>query len=92
MNELGTYAAKAHRELGALVKASADAAYFCGVNHADFASGHGAGCHAFEQQSDLITQLCADLAADDTKAVLLIKGSRGMKMENVFAAISQIKS
>ncbi len=91
MNELGTYAADAHRELGALVKTSADAAYFCGVNHKDFALGHGEGCHAFEQQADLISQLCADLAADDTQAVLLIKGSRGMKMETVFAAIAQRK-
>ncbi|MDD5947828.1 MAG: UDP-N-acetylmuramoyl-tripeptide--D-alanyl-D-alanine ligase [Oscillospiraceae bacterium] len=89
MNELGAYAADAHHALGALVRESADAAYFCGVNCFDFAAGYGDGCHAYPEQSALIAQLCADLQGDDVKAVMLIKGSRGMQMENVFAAIAK---
>ncbi len=89
MNELGDYAADAHRALGALVRESADAAYFCGVNYADFAAGYGEGSYAYPEQAALITKLCADLQADDTKAVMLIKGSRGLQMEKVFAAIAK---
>ncbi len=89
MNELGAYAADAHRALGALVRESADVAYFCGVNFSDFAVGYGDGCYAYLEQSSLIEKLCADLQEDDTKAVMLIKGSRGMQMEKVFAAVAK---
>lgn len=89
MNELGVYATDAHRALGALTRESADAAYFCGVNAADFSAGYGDGCFAYPEQSALIEKLCADLQEDDAKAVMLIKGSRGMQMEKVFAAIAK---
>lgn len=89
MNELGAHAKDAHRALGALAKDCADHVFFCGVNHADFAEGCGEGCFAYDTQSALIDVLCDTVSAlGDVPVTMLIKGSRGMKMENVFAALS----
>ena len=87
MNELGDYAPARHRELGALCREYADAAYFCGENYADFAAGYGSGETAFAAQADLIPVLLAALSADDTPACMLIKASRGLHMERVYEAI-----
>ena len=88
MNELGEYAADAHRELGAFCKAHVDTAYFCGDNYADFAAGYGDGVKAFAKQEDLTAALLNDLSAlTASPCCMIIKASRGLKMENVYDAV-----
>ncbi len=88
MNELGDYAAKAHRELGEFAKTIVDAALFYGPNHADFAEGYGEKAQVFTQQAELSAALLTLLEMKkDQPVYLLIKGSRGMQMEHVFEAI-----
>lgn len=88
MNELGEYAADAHRELGAFCKAHVDTAYFCGDNYADFAAGYGDGAKAFAKQEDLTAALLNDLSAlTASPCCMIIKASRGLKMENVYDAV-----
>lgn len=89
MNELGDYAPREHKALGGLARDCADYAFFCGVNHADFAAGYGDGCFAYDTQDALIDALCDTVSAmGEVPVTILMKGSRGMKMENVFAALS----
>jgi len=88
MNELGDYAAEAHRTLGEYCKKNVDTAYFCGVNYCDFAAGYGEGAHAFEKQEDLTAALLQDLPSlSASPCCMLIKASRGMRMENVYQAV-----
>lgn len=90
MNELGIFAAAEHEALGRLAAQSAEDVFFCGVNHADFARGCGDRCYAYAAQEALIPQLCETVAAlGESPVTILIKGSRGMKMENVFAALEK---
>lgn len=90
MNELGAFAAAEHEALGRLAAQSAKDVFFCGVNHADFARGCGDGCCAYAEQDALIPQLCETVAAlGDTPVTILIKASRGMKMEHVFEALAK---
>ncbi|MBR5371828.1 MAG: UDP-N-acetylmuramoyl-tripeptide--D-alanyl-D-alanine ligase [Oscillospiraceae bacterium] len=88
MNELGEYAANAHRELGAFCRAQVDTAYFCGDNFADFAAGYGDGAKAFAKQEDLTAALLNDLPGlTGNPCCMIIKASRGLKMENVYDAV-----
>lgn len=93
MNELGEYAADAHKNLGVYCKTHVDAAYFCGDNSADFASGFGDGARAYARQNDLTAALLHDLVElSASPCCMLIKASRGMHMENVYqAVVNQLK-
>ncbi len=88
MNELGDFAQERHKALGEMCKTAADTAFFCGVNHADFAAGYGSAETAFAEQNDLISALLryADAFSDEPH-VVLIKGSRGLHMEHVYDAL-----
>ena len=91
MNELGDYAADRHRALGAQCREYADAAFFCGVNHADFAEGYGAAETAFPTQPELISALLAFFRKlPRTPVYVLIKGSRGLHMEHVYTALADL--
>lgn len=90
MNELGDYAADAHRTLGAYCKEHLDACWFCGVNHADFAEGLGKDAHVFSEQEALIASLTEALPSLTAEpCCMLIKASRGMHMERVFEAVKK---
>ncbi|MBR3043309.1 MAG: UDP-N-acetylmuramoyl-tripeptide--D-alanyl-D-alanine ligase [Oscillospiraceae bacterium] len=84
MNELGEFAAARHRELGALCRKYADAAFFCGENYKDFAEGYGDAVCAVPEQDMLIEALEKVLRTHAGIPIcFLIKGSRGMHMERV---------
>ena len=91
MNELGDYAADRHRTLGDQCRTYADTAYFCGINYRDFAEGYGTAETAFETQEALITALLRDLRAQaGVPLCILIKGSRGLHMERVNDALTDL--
>lgn len=90
MNELGDFAAYQHRRLGRLCGEYTDAAFFCGENYRDFAEGYGAAHTAFATKEEMLPKLLQKLPEYlDGETYLLIKGSRGMKLETVYDAISQ---
>lgn len=90
MNELGDFAADRHRTLGELCKTTVDAAFFCGVNAPDFAQGYGRQT-AFTEQADLISALLPQVALLTAEpCFILIKGSRGVHMENVYDALAAV--
>lgn len=89
MNELGDFAANAHKSLGELCRSSTDTALFCGVNYNDFAEGYGDTAAAFPTQGEMIATL-PRLFPSKEPAVVLIKASRGLAMEYVFDALSKI--
>ena len=85
MRELGARAAELHRDIGADAKAM-------GVQHlyvvGDFAqaavSGFGDGGKAFDSQEELVKALLPVLKKNDR---VLVKGSRGARMERVVQAL-----
>ena len=89
MNELGDFAANAHKTVGEICKSETDAALFCGANYNDFAEGYGDDSAAFETQAELIAAL-PRLFPTNEPAFVLIKASRGLAMEHVFDALSDI--
>lgn len=89
MNELGDFAANAHKTIGEICKSETDAALFCGANYNDFAEGYGDSSDAFETQDELIAAL-PRLFPTNEPAFVLIKASRGLAMEHVFDALSDI--
>ncbi|MEM7135385.1 MAG: UDP-N-acetylmuramoyl-tripeptide--D-alanyl-D-alanine ligase [Myxococcota bacterium] len=87
MKELGAESAKAHQQVGSLV-AEADVFLFVGCGHEmhaaiDEANARGTDTLWFEDSAD-----CAQLADRlPLNAVLLVKGSRSMRMERALAPL-----
>lgn len=94
MQELGIFSSQAHRLLGELCREMTDVAFFVGDSYQDFARGYGESRHVFKTKEELCIYLKEYILADNicAKDVLLIKGSRSMKMEEVFLHIKKFLS
>lgn len=89
MKELGDSSNEEHRALGQAIASDAaiDAAYFFGREMAlahGAANGSAVQSRSFTDKAALIEQLQKDVGPND---LVLVKGSRGMKMEEVVAAL-----
>jgi UDP-N-acetylmuramoyl-tripeptide--D-alanyl-D-alanine ligase len=83
--ELGSDSAKIHTEMGAMIKAmSVDRLFACGELARNTVNAFGPNGQFFDQQTDLINALDQ---ASTGEEIILIKGSRSQKMENVAAAL-----
>lgn len=85
MFELGVGADAMHREVGeALRDAGVERLFAHGELSREAVAGFGEGASSFDAVEDLINDLQAEIT-DDVN--LLVKGSRGMRMERVVAAL-----
>lgn len=88
MLELGDTAKEAHLEIGEVAAKCADIVLAAGQFSSEVKSGAEEGglnnSHAFLNQEDLITKLCAEIQTGDT---ILFKGSRSTHMEEVLKAV-----
>ena len=89
MNELGDHAPQAHKAIGAFCKEQGVEAMFCGVNYRDFAEGFGNSEVSFETQAEMIAAL-PKLFPTAEPTFVLIKASRGLAMEHVYDALTEI--
>ena len=84
MLELGDFAPQAHYEVGLATAQNADMLFAYGTNSEEYVRGAKklkmAYAESFETHEALAQALCAQLRQGDT---VLIKGSRGMRMERV---------
>jgi len=81
MGELGDAAASLHREIGEYaLQQGIDRLFACGELSQHAVAGFGEGAMHFDDVSQLATTLQPEL---DSESVVLIKGSRYMKMEQV---------
>ncbi len=86
MGELGDGAVAMHEEIGHYAKAQGiSQLYTTGVLAANIAKGYGEQAQHFAEQQDLIASLKQHLCEG---ALVLIKGSRSARMENIVNAIS----
>ena len=86
MKELGDEARAMHTEVGVQAKhAGIDKLLTVGTLSRYAAEGFGEGAHHFENKADLIESLKPVL---DVHTTVLIKGSRGVRMEEVVQAIT----
>lgn len=86
MRELGAEAARLHAEAGAQAKAvGVDGLYALGELAAEAARAFGAGAVHYASVEELIQALAAEAGPG---LVVLFKGSRGMRMERVIAALT----
>jgi UDP-N-acetylmuramoyl-tripeptide--D-alanyl-D-alanine ligase len=87
MGEIGDISAQCHDEIGGYAKSQGiDRLLALGEHSAVAVRNFGSGGEHFDNVDDLITALRAMLAPD---MVVLVKGSRFMKMERVVAAIAE---
>lgn len=86
MDELGKFSAEEHRCLGKLCREMTDKAFFVGDSYQDFAKGYGESSHVFKTKEELYICLKEYILSGNIgeKDVILIKGSRSIKMEEVF--------
>ena len=87
MLELGDYSASAHKTLGEQCR-DLDGVFFIGKDYASFADGAGdnALCYDASEREEFLKKIeefakCGVLTSGD---VVLVKGSRGMKMEEAY--------
>jgi len=91
MDELGVFSPEEHRRLGELCREMTDVTFFAGKSYWDFAKGYGESEQIFKTKEELCVYLkkyiiSANISAKD---VVLIKGSRSSKMEEVFEYLKQ---
>ncbi|MDU8361591.1 UDP-N-acetylmuramoyl-tripeptide--D-alanyl-D-alanine ligase [Pseudomonas syringae group sp. J309-1] len=84
IGELGDWAEKGHRDVGAYASGKVSALYAVGPLMAHAVSAFGEHARHFANQTDLIAALGAE---QDPQTTILIKGSRSAAMENVVAAL-----
>jgi UDP-N-acetylmuramoyl-tripeptide--D-alanyl-D-alanine ligase len=85
MFELGESATEMHRDVGASIQsAGVNRLLTLGELSQAAADGFGEGATSFDSIEDLIAELSAGLVIDVN---LLVKGSRGMRMERVVNAL-----
>ncbi|WP_293369171.1 UDP-N-acetylmuramoyl-tripeptide--D-alanyl-D-alanine ligase [Nevskia sp.] len=85
MRELGPDAAQIHEEAGRAARSlGIDRLFTLGPMTRHAADGFGANARSFEQVDDLVAALRDELSAGVT---VLVKGSRGARMERVVAAL-----
>jgi len=83
--ELGPESAEIHKEMGELIKSSGVMRLLAiGSDARNTVNVFGKGATFFDTQNDLIEVLKQELKGDE---VILIKGSRAQRMENVAAAL-----
>lgn len=94
MDELGIFSSKEHRRLGELCREMTDTAFFVGDSYQDFAKGYGESNHVFRTKDELCICLKDYILTGNIceKDVILIKGSRSIKMEDVFDNIKKYLS
>lgn len=90
MLELGDFAPQAHYDVGAYAAERAEQLYVYGDNSENYVRGaaeHGLTCaKQYDTHEALCTALLSALQAGDT---VLIKGSRGMRMERVLERLTE---
>ena len=87
MGELGADAAQLHAEIGSYAKLAGIAAlYALGDLSRETATAFGAGAQHYDAPEALAAQLMAQM---DANAVVLVKGSRFMRMERVVTLITE---
>ena len=84
-SELGSHSAKIHEEIAEVIKSSGVSRIFTvGADTKKTVQAFGLGATYYEKQEDLIAELKQEITGDE---VILIKGSRAQRMENVAAAL-----
>lgn len=87
MGELGTYAKKAHKEVGEFAKDKADILITTGEFKDDYKSGFGKNTITFETKEELLNELRKMIKQEDT---ILIKASRSAKFEEIINYIEEM--
>ena len=92
MLELGEFSAKEHENLGKMcTKNRIDFAYFVGDDYEAFKIGMPDNSKAFpkEEKANMIEDIIAFSKSFSKGDAVLVKGSRGMKMEEVFEELKE---
>jgi UDP-N-acetylmuramoyl-tripeptide--D-alanyl-D-alanine ligase len=90
MLELGEHAERYHAELGALIaEIGADRVWFVGRWAAVISAAAGGAVVGGQTAQDIVDDVTAWVREGDT---LLVKGSRGMKLDQVVAALTQAEA
>ncbi|QAX81913.1 UDP-N-acetylmuramoyl-tripeptide--D-alanyl-D-alanine ligase [Candidatus Pseudomonas adelgestsugas] len=87
--ELGDWAEKSHREVGAYAIGKVDAFYAVGQNMVHAVNAFGRDAWHFATQAKLIQTLVT--TEQEKQTTILIKGSRSAAMENVVAALCSFR-